>query len=267
MRSLLVEEGYNPGDRKSILRLREVVEVVLERLQKILARAGYGSRRACEDLIRAGRVQVNGKVAVLGEKADPGRDLITVDGERVLIKEKYVYVLLNKPKGYVSTVNDPQGRPKVTDLVKVPGVRLFPVGRLDLNTSGLLLLTNDGEFAYLMTHPKHGIWKTYQVLVQGKPTRATIERLRKGVPLPEGRTAPAKVRLLKAFDDQAVLEISIREGKKRQVRRMCQFVGHSVLDLKRTKFAFLTLGDLRPGQFRYLTSEEVAKLKEMARKE
>lgn len=255
------------SDSNSFARLREVVVMAVERLQKILAKAGYGSRRACEDLIRAGRVKVNGKVAVLGEKADPKNDLITVDGERVVINERYVYVLLNKPKGYVSTVHDPQGRPKVTDLVKIPGVRLFPVGRLDLNTCGLLLLTNDGEFAFLMTHPKHAIWKTYQALVQGKPSLDAIERLRKGVPLPEGRTAPAEVRLLKTLSDKAVLEISIREGKKRQVRRMCQFVGHPVLELKRTKFAFLTLGDLRPGQFRYLTSEEVAKLKEMARKE
>lgn len=230
-----------------------------------MAAAGVGSRRYCEELIKAGRVKVDGKVAVVGMKVDPEKSEIFVDGKRVLLKEKRVCILINKPKGYVSTVKDPQGRPKVVDLVKLPGVRLFPVGRLDYQTSGLLLLTNDGELAYLLTHPKFGIWKTYHAVVKGVPSREALAVLREGVPLPEGKTAPARVKLLKVLPNRcALLEISLHEGKKRQVRKMCDFVGHPVIELKRIKLGFLTLGDLRPGEYRFLSDKEIERLKRIA---
>lgn len=245
-----------------------------ERLHKVLARAGIGSRRACEELIREGRVQVGGSPAGIGMLVDPDRQDILVDGRRVQPAEQSYYFLLYKPKGYVSTARDPQGRPKVTDLVLLPrpegaaagaAPRLFPVGRLDLLTSGLLLLTNDGELTFLLTHPRHDIWKTYQALVAGVPSDEEIARLQQGVALPEGRTAPARARLLKALAGGALLEISLHEGKKRQVRRMCEAIGHPVIELERTGLAFLTLKGLQPGQYRPLTAVEVRSLKEMAR--
>lgn len=243
------------------------MKIALERLQKVLAGSGIGSRRYCEDLIRAGRVRVDGKVATLGMKVDPAKNLICVDGRKFTVSQGHVCLIVNKPKGYVSTVKDPQGRPKVTDLIDIPGVRLFPVGRLDYQTSGLILLTNDGELAYLLTHPKYGIWKTYHVLVKGIPCPKDLNRLREGVPLPEGKTAPARVKLLKELPgSQALLEISLREGKKRQVRKMCRYVGHPVVELKRVKLAFLTLKGLRTGEYRFLTQEEIKRLKELARR-
>lgn len=245
--------------------LRGEQEIVLERLQKVLAAAGVGSRRYCEDLIRAGRVKVDGKVATIGMKVDPDKNLIFVDGKRVTGTEKHVCVLVNKPKGYVSTVNDPQGRPKVTDLVYVPGVRLFPIGRLDYQTSGLILLTNDGELANLLTHPKYGIWKTYHAVVKGIPGHKALTVLRRGVPLPEGKTAPARVKLLRVLPSQnALLEISLREGRKRQVRKMCRFVGHPVVELKRVRLAFLTLEGLQTGEYRFLSQQEIERLKRLA---
>lgn len=240
-----------------------------ERLHKVLARAGIGSRRACEELIREGRVQVGGSPASIGMLVDPDRQDILVDGRRVLPVGQNYYFLVYKPKGYVSTVKDPQGRPKVTDLVPLPpqadaAPRLFPVGRLDLQTSGLLILTNDGELAFLLTHPRHDVWKTYQALVEGVPSDEEILRLQQGVALPEGRTAPARARLLQALDGQALLEIALHEGKKRQVRRMCEAIGHPVIELERIGLAFLTLKGLDPGQYRPLTPDEVRSLKEMA---
>ena len=235
-----------------------------ERLHKVLARAGVGSRRACEELIRAGRIQVNGAPAGIGMLVDPELQDIRVDGKRLPIDGKLYYFLAYKPKGYVSTVRDPQGRPKVTDLVPLPGVRLFPVGRLDLQTSGLLILTNDGALTCLLTHPRHEVWKTYQALVSGMPGAGEIARLQQGVLLPEGKTAPAMVKVLKAASGGALLEISLREGKKRQVRKMCEAVGHPVIELRRTSLAFLTLKGLRPGQYRPLTTVEVQSLRELA---
>lgn len=230
-----------------------------------MAAAGVGSRRYCEELIRAGRVRVDGKVAAIGMKVDPEKNQIFVDGKRILPQGKRVCILINKPKGYVSTVKDPQGRPKVIDLVRLPGVRLFPVGRLDYQTSGLLLLTNDGELAYLLTHPKYGIWKTYHAVVKGIPDRRDLAVLRQGVPLPEGKTAPARVKLLKVLSNEyALLEISLQEGKKRQVRRMCNFVGHPVIELKRVRLEFLTLDGLQPGEYRFLSEKEVERLKRIA---
>lgn len=230
-----------------------------------MAGCGVGSRRQCEELIRAGRVRVDGEVATLGMSVDPERQIIFVDGKRVLPGVKRVSLMVNKPKGYVSTTSDPQGRPKVTDLVKIPGVRLFPVGRLDYQTSGLLLLTNDGELAYLVTHPRYGIWKTYHALVKGRPDQVALQKLRNGVPLPEGVTAPARVRVLQEGAGMpTLLEISLREGKKRQVRKMCAWVGCPVLELRRVSLAFLQLNDLPEGQYRFLTETEVARLKQLA---
>jgi len=237
-----------------------------ERLHKVLARAGVGSRRACEELIRAGRVQVDGEPASIGMLVDSERQDICVDGKRVSTAGKFYYFLVYKPKGYVSTARDPQGRPKVTDLLPLPGVRLYPVGRLDLQTSGLLILTNDGELTFLLTHPRHDIWKTYRALVTGIPDNGKIARLQQGVVLPEGKTAPARVKVLKAVAGGALLEIGIRQGKKRQVRKMCEEVGHPVIELRRTSLAFLTLEGLRPGQYRPLTPGEVRSLKEIALK-
>jgi 23S rRNA pseudouridine2605 synthase len=229
-----------------------------------LAGAGVGSRRACEELIRGGRVRVDGDPAGIGMLVDPERQEIRVDGKKVLPAGQLCYYLVYKPKGYVSTASDPQGRPKVTDLVALPGVRLYPVGRLDLQTSGLLILTNDGELTFLLTHPRHEVWKTYQAQVTGAPSAAAIARLRQGVLLPEGQTAPARVKMLRALPGGALLEISLREGKKRQVRKMCEAVGHPVIELRRTSLAFLTLDGLRPGQHRQLTPDEVRTLKELA---
>ncbi len=235
-----------------------------ERLQKVLARAGIGSRRACEELIRTGRVRVAGEVASIGMLVDPELKDICVDGKKIDASGKHYYYLVNKPKGYVSTVRDPRGRPKVTDLVLLPGARLFPVGRLDLQTTGLLLLTTDGELAYLLTHPKHDVWKTYQALVEGVPSGEAIAALRQGIMLSEGKTAPAQVKIIKEFPGKALLEIKLQEGKKRQLRRMCEAVGHPVIDLTRSKLAFLTLKGLRNGQARELEPDEVQSLKEMA---
>ncbi len=241
--------------------------MVPERLHKVLARAGVGSRRACEELIRDGRVRVGGEPAGIGMLVDPECQDVCVDGKRVSTTGKFYYFLVYKPKGYVSTARDPQGRSKVTDLVPLPGVRLYPVGRLDLQTSGLLILTNDGELTFLLTHPKHDIWKTYQAQVIGVPDAEEIARLQQGVLLPEGKTAPARVKILRVLKEPAgatLLEIGLREGKKRQVRKMCEAVGHPVIELQRTNLAFLTLEGLRPGQYRRLTPSEVRTLKELA---
>jgi 23S rRNA pseudouridine2605 synthase len=237
-----------------------------ERLQKLLAEAAVGSRRHCEALILAGRVTVNGSTASLGMKADPERDLVFLDGRRITLVQRHTCLLLYKPPGYVSTASDPQGRPKVTDLVKLPGVRLYPVGRLDLETSGLILLTDDGELANLLTHPRYGIWKCYHALVAGVPGEEPLRLLRSGVPLPGGVTAPARVKVLKQMDDRTLLEISLRQGMKRQVREMCRQVGHQVITLRRTGLAFLTLNGLQPGKYRRLTADEVVRLKSLARR-
>lgn len=235
-----------------------------QRLQKIIAQAGYGSRRNCEEIIKEGRISVNGEPAVIGQKADPELDAIFVDGKKIVLPKKKVYIAFYKPEGYITTMSDPQGRPKVSDLVKLPGIRLFPVGRLDQDTSGLLLMTNDGEFTYLLTHPKHEVWKTYQVLVAGKPSATTFQALRKGILLSDGKTAPAKVKILCNDLGKTLLEVKLREGRKRQVKRMFKAVGHRVLQLKRTQMAFLKLNNLTPGQYRYLSEKEVTQLKKIA---
>jgi 23S rRNA pseudouridine2605 synthase len=231
------------------------------RLQKFLAQAGVASRRRAEELIRAGRVKVNGTtVTAMGVQVEPGRDLVEVDGKAVKLIEKKVYYLLYKPPGYVTTVDDPQGRPKVIDLLKGIKERIYPVGRLDYATEGLLLLTNDGDLTLRLTHPRYGVTKTYRALVKGVPDEQTLQKLATGVKLEDGFTAPAEVKLLRTGKGTSLLELTLREGRKREVRRMCAAVGHPVLWLKRTKMAFLTLKGLRPGEYRQLTKEEVNRL-------
>ena len=236
--------------------------VHLERLQKYLAHAGIASRRKCEELISAGMVKVNGEVIrEMGTKVVPGRDKIEVAGKPVENEEEKVYFLLNKPKGYVTTIRDPQGRPKVTDLLKDIKQRVYPVGRLDFETRGLLLLTNDGEMTYALTHPKHEIGKTYAVLVLGVPSADKVKRFAKGLRLSDGVTAPAGVRILKKMGGNALLQIIIHEGRNRQIRRMCETIGHPVLDLQRTAIGFLQIEGLEEGKHRPLKNEEIKKLK------
>ncbi len=234
---------------------------MLERLQKLLAQAGVSSRRAAEELITAGRVAVNGQlVTVLGTKADPERDTITLDGKPVRQASRKVYVLLHKPAGYVTTMKDPQGRPVVTDLLKGAKERLFPVGRLDYNTEGLLLLTNDGTWANTLAHPRHEVEKEYHVRVRGEVSAEQINSLASGVILEDGPTAPARVSEIKASDNNTWLSVAIHEGRFRQVRRMCEAVGLSVVRLKRVRYGMLPLGDLKPGEYRVLSEGEARML-------
>lgn len=237
-----------------------------ERLQKILASAGIASRRHSEALIQAGRVSVNGEVVTtLGAKADPATDQICVDGRPIAIAPTRSYFLLNKPRGYLSTCFDPQGRKTVLELVPyTPG--LHPVGRLDRDTSGLLILTNDGAFTEDLTHPRHGVPKTYLAEVKGRPETTAIERLRTGVRLEGGTTLPARVEVVERRKDTTVLAITIREGRNRQVRRMADAVGHAVVRLERVAIGSLTAEGLTPGKFRPLTEAEVAQLRKGAKK-
>jgi len=226
---------------------------VPDRLNKFLASTGLGSRRAVEELIRAGRVTVNGEVAGLAARVSEG-DEVCVDG-RPVSAEATVCLLLNKPPGVVTTAADTHGRRTVLDLVGSP-LRLFPVGRLDLETSGALLLTNDGELAHRLMHPRHGVDKTYLARVRGHPDQAALEELRSGVALDDGVTAPATV----ALTAPDTIELTIHEGRNRQVRRMCEAIGHPVVQLHRSRYAGLGLGDLKPGQWRELTRGELDSL-------
>jgi len=230
-----------------------------ERLQKVLARAGIGSRRVAEDLIAEGRVTVNGRIAVLGARVDPEADLIEVDGAAVGTRADLVHYLLNKPAGVVTTASDPQGRPTVVALVP-DEPRVFPVGRLDADTEGLLLLTNDGELAHRLTHPSFGVDKEYLAEVRGSPSRGALRALRQGVALDDGPTAPAKASLV----SPTVVRLVIHEGRNRQVRRMCDAVGHPVARLVRTRIGPLSDDRLRPGTWRRLTPAEVRSLQQAA---
>ena len=230
-----------------------------ERLQKVLAQAGLGSRRACEELIAAGRVRLNGEVASLGMRADPETDVVEVDGARIGVRQGLVHYLLNKPAGVVTTAADPQGRPTVVDLV--PGEpRVYPVGRLDTDTEGLLVLTNDGDLAHRLTHPSFGVDKEYLAEVEGTPGRGALRRLREGVDLDDGPTAPAKASLV----GDHTLRITIHEGRNRQVRRMCEAVGHPVRRLVRVRIGPLSDRRLAPGAWRPLTQAEVRALERAA---
>jgi len=228
-----------------------------ERLQKILARAGVCSRRHAEKLILEGRVAVDGTpVTVLGAKADPETQEIRVDGRPVAVSEQKVYILLNKPRGYVTTVHDPQGRPKVTDLV--PGsVRLFPVGRLDLDTEGALLLTNDGDLAQRILHPRNKVPKTYVAVVRGHPSRDGLNTLRQGIEIDGRRTAPARITFLGRSTATSRFQVTIHEGRKRQIRKMFDAIGHPVVRLRRIAYGGLKMGRLAPGEFRHLTPRDL----------
>ncbi|WP_334071627.1 pseudouridine synthase [Paenibacillus sp. A14] len=239
----------------------------MERLQKILAGAGVASRRKCEELIQSGRVQVNGEtVTELGTKADPAADVITVDGKTVGAQKK-MYIVFNKPKGVITSASDPQGRKIVTDYLKGINERLYPVGRLDYDTEGLLLLTNDGEFAHLLTHPKHHVAKTYLATVKGVPHGTALDKLKNGIMLEDGITAPAEVEYydIDPEEKHSTISITIYEGRNRQVRRMFEAIQHPVTKLKRISFGDLYLGNLKRGLYRHLTKEEVEGLVKLAR--
>jgi len=237
--------------------------MALERLQKILARAGVASRRACEGLIAAGRVTVDGTVvSELGAKADPQSQDVRLDGHR-LRPEPLQYWILNKPKGVVCTNEDPAGRPRPVDLIPDAGVRLFTVGRLDADSKGLLLLTNDGHLANRLAHPRYEVPKTYRATVAGPVTAKDVQRLLRGVHLAEGKTRRARVKVLKRGRSRSTLQITIREGRNRQIRRMLARLRHPVRDLVRTRIGRLSLRGLGPGKARRLTRQEVEYLKEL----
>ncbi len=223
-----------------------------ERLQKVLARAGIGSRRVCEDLISDRRVTVNGEIPVLGRRIDPQVDRVELDGVPLSVRPGLVHYLLNKPTGVVSTVEDTHDRPTVVSLVPSEP-RVHPVGRLDRDSEGLLILTNDGELTHLLTHPSFGVPKEYLVEVEGRPTAGEVRRLREGVELDDGRTAPARVTAVAP----SLLRMVIHEGRNRQIRRMCEAVGHPVLRLVRTRIGPLADPTLSPGSYRSLTVDEV----------
>ncbi|MBL0387637.1 rRNA pseudouridine synthase [Tumebacillus sp. ITR2] len=230
-----------------------------ERLQKVLAQAGVASRRKCEEIILAGDVTVNGQVVTeLGTKVNPLEDHIEVNGQSIS-SEKKVYILLNKPRGVVTTASDPQGRQTVIELIDVPE-RIYPVGRLDLDTAGLLILTNDGALANGLMHPSREINKVYKAWVKGNVKPDAIKALTNGIELEDGMTAPAKVRLLEKGELESHIELTIHEGRNRQVRRMCEAVGHPVKSLMRTQLAFLKIGRMRYGEYRELTPMEIERL-------
>ena len=233
-----------------------------ERLQKVLARAGIGSRRVCEKLIVEQRVTVDGEFAELGKKVDPETSQVEVDGLKIGIRQDLVYYLLNKPVGVITTSKDPQERSTVVDLVPTHP-RVFPVGRLDADTEGLILLTNDGDLTHYLTHPSFGIEKEYLVQVEVKPSRNAIRELRQGVELDDGITAPAKVSLV----DEKLLKIVIHEGRNRQIRRMCESVGHPVKRLIRSRIGPIVDRSLRPGSFRELTNQELKSMRKILLKD
>lgn len=233
-----------------------------ERLQKYLARAGIASRRGAEQLIRQGKVKVNGQVAELGMQIDPRQDVVTYAGQTVRILQEKVYLMLNKPQGVVTTTSDTHGRPTVLDLAPASDARIYPVGRLDIDTEGLLLLTNDGDLTYALTHPKFNVDKTYHALVRGQPSPEQLCQLEQGIMLEDGLTAPAQVAELRQEAAGSWLSIVIHEGRKRQVKRMCSAIGHPVLHLQRVAFGPLDLGDLPLGKWRPLTQTEVVKLRQ-----
>ncbi|MEG6585686.1 pseudouridine synthase [Dendrosporobacter sp. 1207_IL3150] len=238
---------------------------MLERLQKIISQAGVASRREAENLIEAGRVTVNGKVITeLGTKVQPGKDRVAVDG-KLLKSEENVYIIMNKPKGVVTTMKDPDGRQTVIDYLRDIPQRVYPVGRLDYNTEGLLLLTNDGELTHALIHPSQKVYKTYVVKVKGVPPEEKLDKLRVGIRLEDGMTAPAKIHLTEIDQEKnsATLEFIIHEGKNRQIRRMCEAIGYPVRLLKRIKFATLSLQGLKRGQYRHLTAAELDELKKL----
>jgi pseudouridine synthase len=238
--------------------------VAQERIQKILAKAGIASRREAERMVLAGRVLVNGRVIdTLGVKADPLKDAVKVDGKLLTGFEPKMTLLLNKPRGYLATVKDPKGRPTVMDLLKPLKWRIYPIGRLDFDAEGLLLLTNDGALANRLAHPKFSIPRTYLVKVGGVPEGKDLARLKKGVMLEDGRARVVSCSLLRQKEKNSWVQVIVTEGRNRLVKRMFSAIGHPVLKLKRIRFGPIHLGNLPFGQFRYLTAEEIAKLRKL----
>ncbi|WP_273701740.1 pseudouridine synthase [Tepidanaerobacter acetatoxydans] len=232
------------------------------RLQKYLSQAGVDSRRACEDIILQGKVSVNGKtIKKLGTKVNPETDIIKVNGKVCSLKYDFIYILINKPKGILTTVKDPLGRPTVLDLLPEFCERVFPVGRLDKETEGLLILTNDGEVTYKLTHPKYKVIKIYVAHVKGIVGNNKIKALEKGVTLEDGVTAPAKANILKVLRNSTIIKLEIHEGRKRQVRRMCDSIGHPIIELKRTQIGDISIKGLKPGEWRLLSQREIDYIK------
>jgi 23S rRNA pseudouridine2605 synthase len=231
-----------------------------ERLQKILARAGVASRRQAEELIKQGRVAIDGRIVTeMGIKVDPARQTITFDNKTLTLATPKIYILLNKPKGYVSTVRDPQGRPIVTSLLAgLDGLRVFPVGRLDLDTEGALLLTNDGSLAQKIQHPSHEVNKTYEATVMGRPDREKLARLETGIVIEGRKTWPARLEISSRQAGRTTILITIHEGRKRQVRKMFDAIGHRVLHLRRIAYGELDLGDLPLGKYRLLNEKDLS---------
>lgn len=243
--------------------------MALERIQKVMAEQGLCSRRAAEQIILEGRVKINGHPARLGDKMDVNRDTMMIDGERIRFvkKQEFHYLMLHKPRGFVTTTSDERGRKTVMDLLADYPVRVFPVGRLDKDSEGLLLLTNDGAFANLMMHPSHGVSKLYRVTVHPRAEESQVVALSKGVTLDDGTTTqPAVVNVVADEPGRTVLEMTIKEGKNRQIRRMCEAVGLEVVRLRRSAMGAVKLGMLQPGQYRELTKSEVAALRAAAQK-
>lgn len=233
-----------------------------ERLNKIIARAGIASRRRADELISSGRVSVNGRIVTQsGSRAVWGVDTISIDDQRLPDPPKKVFVLLNKPFGYVCTLHDPQGRPIVRDLLRDLRERVYPVGRLDFDTRGLLILTNDGELAFRLTHPRFQVPRTYKVLVEGTIASQSLKQLRTGIVLDDGPTSPARVRMLERKQGRSLVRITVFEGRSREIRRMFEAVGHKTIQLIRTGYGSLSLGTLKAGRYRHLTEEEVQSLR------
>ena len=236
------------------------------RLQKVIAEAGVASRRKAEEMIRQGRVTVNGRVVTQqGVRVDPQKDHVKVDGRHLKPAPPFVYVMLNKPRGHVSSLNDPAGRPTVADLLGGVRLRVFPVGRLDFDSEGLMLLTNHGELAQALLHPRYHVPKTYLIKVKGVLTADQIAALERGVRLEEGMTSPAGVKKVRKAEQNSWLEVTIYEGRKHQVKRMLEAVEHPVIRLTRVRFGPLSLGQLAPGEYRYLTDREANALRQLVR--
>lgn len=228
------------------------------RLQKYMAVCGVASRRKSEEIIKEGRVKVNNKVVIeMGTKVDPKKDIVKVDDEVIREEKNMVYIMLNKPIGYVTTLKDEKGRKTVVDLIEDVEERIFPVGRLDADTTGLLLLTNDGDLTYKLTHPSNEVVKRYIAIVEGVPNRMELERFRNGIMLEGRRTAKASIKIAKNYEDESILDISIHEGRNRQIKKMCELINHPVKKLKRVALGELELGGLNVGNWRYLNKEEM----------
>lgn len=235
----------------------------MERLQKYLAECGIASRRKCEQLILDGKVKVNGKtIRELGVKVDPNKDVVEYNGKVVTKVNKNIYIMLNKPVGYITTVKDQFDRPSVIDLVNIDD-RIYPIGRLDYDTSGLLLLTNDGDLANKLMHPRHKINKVYIAQIKGVPNKMKLDMFRNGLYIDNYKTAKAEIDILKVTNGNSTVRIVIHEGRNRQIRKMCELIGHPVLKLKRVKIGNLDIGNLKTGQWRYLSKDEVEYLKKL----